>query len=165
MKKWIVILMLAISINGYASAGKKKKVHHSTKPTSTSKSSAKLTEVEAAPKKKTSESFQSWLKEMKKRVAHTNTKQNQLVAVAAVRGSETPDTPPLYWKGKKGEGKVQAPEIKDFETAIDAALSGDSVAAKEKLQSFVLAYPQSSLVADANETLTKLDATAPTANP
>ena len=69
---------------------------------------------------------------------------------------ETPDAPPLYWKGKKAEGPVEMPELKDFESAIETALTSDGKAATEKLQSFILAYPKSSLVADAKETLDRL---------
>lgn len=99
--------------------------------------------------------FQLWLKDLKKRVAQTRARPNQLVAVAAVRGSEKDIAPKLYWKGKKSEGPVAAAELEDFEKAIDAALAGDSDA-KSKLQAFVSSYPKSSLGPDARIALERL---------
>ncbi len=162
MKKYIVALVLVLSFGSFSFAAKKRKVVKSAEPAAESKGSVKLSEVE--PKKRhTSAAFQAWLKEMKKRISKTTTKNNQLVAVAAVRGDDTPDAPPLYWKGKKSEGQVASSEVADFEKAIDTAMTGDPMDAKEKLQSFLLAYPKSSMAADAQETLTRLDAS--TVNP
>lgn len=120
-------------------------------------SAVKVDDVQTSKKSKARESFEMWLKEMKKRVARSQTRQNQLVAVAAVRGAETQDTPPLYWKGKKAEGPVEAPELKDFEAALETSMAGDPAAAKEKLQAFILAYPKSSMAPDAKETLNRLE--------
>jgi TolA-binding protein len=111
----------------------------------------------AQPEPPKTSALQAWLAGMKKRLSQTDTHANKLVAVAAVRGAETSDVPPLYWKGKRAEVRDDVPERKDFEAAIDIALKGDNVAAKERLQSFLLAYPKSSYASDAQETLNRLD--------
>lgn len=158
MKTNVLFLVLIFSFAGYASAAKKRRVIKTAQPASASKTSVKLDDVAQPKKRPQSQAFQAWLKDMKKRIQRSSVKSKQLVAVAAVRGDETPDAPPLYWKGKKSEGKVDAPEMKDFETAIETALSGEPTAAKEKLQSFLMAYPKSSMAADAQETLSRLEA-------
>lgn len=136
---------------------KKKIIKSSNHAPQSPKSSVKLDDVQQVKKPRMSESLQAWLKDLKKRVNHSQTQKNQIVAVAAVRGAETPDSPPLYWKGKTAEGPTNMPELKDFETAVDSALTADPMEAKEKLQSFILAYPKSSLVSDAQETLNRLE--------
>ncbi len=103
------------------------------------------------------DTFQAWLEGIKKHLAQSDTRSNKLVAVAAVRGDETSDAPPLYWKGKKAEVRDDVPERKDFEAAIDIAMKGDKVGAKERLQSFLLAYPKSAYAPDAQETLKRLE--------
>ncbi len=103
--------------------------------------------------------FDSWLKDLKRRVARTRARQNQLVTVAAVRGAEATDAPPLYWKGKKSSGPVDSAELDKFENAIEATIAGKPEA-KDMLRSFVSSYPKSPLVADANTALKKLDASA-----
>ncbi len=102
------------------------------------------------------DSLSVWLTKMKKRLARTQSKHNQLVAVAAVRGDKATDATPLYWKGKTSEGPVDMPEIKAFEEAVDLASKGDNAKAKTKLEAFVSTYPQSPLVVDAQETLSLL---------
>lgn len=159
MKKIISLVVLVLLCAGHASAAKKRKVVKAAPANPEIKGAAKLSDVEK-PKKRGSEAFQAWLREMKKRIQRANTKSNQLVAVAAVRGDETPDAPPLYWKGKKSQGQVASSELNDFDAAIETAMTGDPMAAKEKLQSFLLAYPKSSMAADAQETLTRLDQSA-----
>ena len=117
--------------------------------------------AQAAPAPKR-DSLQAWLKDLKKRLEKSRARHNQIVAVAAVRGNETPDAPPLYWKGKKSSGPAAMPELTEFETAVEAALNGDPAAAREKLNAFLTGNPNSSLVGDARETLSRLPAeTAP----
>ena len=106
-------------------------------------------------------SLQGWLNKMKKKIARAETKHNKLVAVASVRGDDSAEAPPLYWKGKSSQGPVALPELKEFEEAINLALNGDKAGSTAKLQSFVSAYPQSSLLADAQETLNALAAETP----
>jgi TolA-binding protein len=103
------------------------------------------------------DALQAWLQGIKKHLMQSDVQSNRLVAVAAVRGDETSDVTPLYWKGKKPEARDEVPERKDFEAAIDLAMSGDKIAAKERLQSFMLAYPKSSYAGDAKETLARLE--------
>src|SRR5712671_5299744 len=79
--------------------------------------------VSSVKSEKPRHSFESWLKDLKKRVARTRARPNQLVAVAAVRGADKDIAPKLYWKGKKSEGPVAATELEDFEKAIDSALA------------------------------------------
>lgn len=158
MKKPIVFVLALFSIVGFADAAKKRKVVKSAAPQATSSNSTVKLDADKNKKRARSEAFEAWLKEMKKRIQRSNTKANKLVAVAAVRGDETPDAPPLYWKGKKAEGAVASGELVDFDAAVETALNGDPLAAKEKLQSFLLAYPKSSMAPDAKETLSRLEA-------
>lgn len=160
MKKSILILALIVSFSGWAVAERKRKVVKAPSKTSTAtKTTAKLDDVSRPKKRTMSKALLAWLEGLKKQINKTYSpvKSNQMVAVAAVRGSESVETPPLYWKGKKPENLVVLPEIKDFDAAIETTLTGDPEAAKEKLQSFMLAYPKSSLVADAKETLVRLE--------
>jgi TolA-binding protein len=113
--------------------------------------------VSAVKTEKPKRSFESWLKDLKKRVSRTRARPNQLVAVASVRGDEKDVAPKLYWKGKHAEGPTSAAELEEFETAIDAALANDP-SAKTKLQNFVSAYPKSALTPDANSALERMAA-------
>src|SRR5262245_34818927 len=63
-------------------------------------------------KPKSQDKLAVWLKDLKKRLAHSRAQQNKIVAVAAVRGNETVDAPPLYWIGKTSQGEVITPELK-----------------------------------------------------
>ena len=101
-------------------------------------------------------SVRFWLQKMKKRVTRAQARHNQVVAVAAVRGSEAPDSPPLYWKGKKAKGPVSPMELEAFDGAVESALSGSRADAIGRLENFLKSYPQSSLADDANATLSLL---------
>lgn len=105
------------------------------------------------------EALQSWLRDLKKKIASAQpaNKKSQPVSVAAVRGDETSEGAPLYWKGVKGSSQTSAAELKAFDEAIDAALGSDSVAAKGKLQSFLTAYPKSPMASDAQQALKRLE--------
>ena len=120
----------------------------------TPKGGVALSSVKTEKPKRT---FESWLKDLKKRVARTRARPNQLVAVAAIRGEEKDIAPKLYWKGRRAEGAVSAAELTDFEKGIDAALAGDPEA-KTRLQEFVASYPKSSLGPDAHMALDRLAA-------
>jgi len=98
-------------------------------------------------------SIQSWLKKMRKRVARSEAKHNQLIAVASVRGNESPNSPPLYWKGSKVSGPIDLPELRDFDAALGLAQKGNIPGAKTKLDNFIASYPKSSLLPDAQQTL------------
>lgn len=117
------------------------------------KSGVAVSSVKPAEKRRMT--FEGWLKDLKKRVARTRARPNQLVAVAAVRGAEQDMAPKLYWKGKKSQGPVAATELDDFEKAVDSALAGEPDAQK-KLQAFMSAYPKSSLNPDAHTALDRL---------
>ncbi len=116
---------------------------------------------QAKPDAKKKTSLQVWLNKMKKKIAGAETKHNKLVAVASVRGDDSADVPPLYWKGKASEGPVALPELKEFEDAVNLALNGDKAGSTAKLQTFVSTYPDSPLKADAQETLNALAAETP----
>lgn len=124
----------------------------SVKP-ATSSTTTPTTPAKAAPKG----SMSAWLQDLKKRLSHSKARQNQIVAVAAVRGNETPDSPPLYWKGKKTAGEVEASDLQQFEEAVDQAIDGKAEDSLQKLQAFVTNHPDSPLVADAQETIKKLE--------
>ncbi len=156
MKKKLLSLILVLCAMSPLSAAHKKKVLKTT-PNAPARTSAKVDAATAATKPKTNNSLQAWLKGLKQRLNRSETQSKQLVAVAAVRGAEQPDAPPLYWKGKSNEGRISGSEAKDFGVAIDSALGGDSAAAREKLNSFIAAYPHSPLVGEARETLSRLD--------
>lgn len=135
-----------------------KKSSTTSKSTAAKKAPAKSTASTATlPEKKDADnSLQAWLKDLKKRVGHSQAKQNQLIAVAAVRGEEQPDAPPLYWKGKSANEKVDKKELQDFDMAISKALDGDNATAQKQLTDFIAAYPKSAMLADAQLTLKKL---------
>ncbi len=166
MKKLLLALTLVFSLSAVyaddaaapktakekAIAARKKKA--SKKPVEKTQIAAPVPKEER--KTTMNQNLQEWLTKMKKRVSAARSKQNKLVAVAAVRGDEKTDPAPLYWKGKEGEKPVDAAEIEKFNEAIETAASGDADAAKVKLQQFVESHPKSPLVADANETLAKL---------
>jgi TolA-binding protein len=108
-----------------------------------------------APKQE-NKSATNWIRELKKKLAKSQARQNQIVAVAAVRGDETPDSPPLYWKGKKAAGDVASHEVSEFDLALDTALKGDSVGSVQALETFVGKYPQSPLAEEAKDVIAKL---------
>lgn len=103
-----------------------------------------------------SKTIEAWLNNMKKRVERSKAKQNQIVSVAAVRGDEQPDSPPLYWKGKKAEAPVGKDELDEFDSAVDTALIGQSQEAVGKLEKFLSDHPKSVLVDDVQGTLNML---------
>lgn len=172
MKKLIVIgLSLAVFAVGHVLAAPaaepttqtpKRTKKQVVKKSGAKKSSVNVEQVKTAQKKQPQSALQAWLKDMKKRVARSQAKQNQLVTVAAVRGSESADATPLYWKGKKAKGNAAPEEIAKFDEALDAAVAGEPVIAKEKLETFIASYPQSPLVSDAKETLARLTVEEPT---
>lgn len=121
------------------------------------KKSIPLGTASASPvRKQENKSAANWIRELKKKLARAQARQNQIVAVAAVRGDETPDSPPLYWKGKKAAGAVATPEAQEFDSALDAALKGDSAGSVEALETFVGKYPQSPLAEEAKDVIAKL---------
>jgi TolA-binding protein len=148
-----------------AEGSAKKKAMSAKKKKSAKKPVEKTTIAAPAPKEEhkttMNQSLQDWLAKMKKRVSAARSKQNKLVAVAAVRGDEKTDPAPLYWKGKEGEKAVDGTEIDEFNAAVESASSGDVAGAKVKLQQFIDAHPKSPLVADAKETMDKLSTTEP----
>lgn len=117
-------------------------------------------EVKETPRVETGPSVASgvmnWLTRMKARIAASRARSNQVVAVAAVRGDETPDAPPLYWKGAKPPAPAKPAEIEAFDAALNAALSGDAAGASSRLEAFLAAHPKSGLADDARETLGRL---------
>ncbi len=131
------------------------------KSSAKSSSSVNVNQAQAASKAEPRNPWQALLADLKKRVNRTQAKQNQLVAVAAVRGAEATDAPPLYWKGKKSSGNVDPNDLKQFEEAIDSALAGDPDTARQKLGGFIETHPQSPLVADAKAALSKMEQPAP----
>lgn len=153
MKKLLVLLLLSAFVP-FVSAADKKAPAAQKKASSKKKST--ITTVEAPKKAAKKPSIQVWLSRMKKKVARVESKHNRLVAVAAVRGDDAADAPPLYWKGKTAQGPVALPELKEFDDAINAALNGDNAGAKTKLEGFISAHPTSPLTGEARETLNLL---------
>lgn len=134
---------------------KKKKVIRNK---SAAKKSVPLGTVAPAPAvKPENKTAVNWIRELKKKLAKSQARQNQIVAVAAVRGNESPDSPPLYWKGKKNAGDVAMPEVAEFDAALDAALKGDPDQSVQALQAFVGKYPQSPLAEEAKGVIAKLE--------
>ncbi|OVE76128.1 hypothetical protein BVX98_06520 [bacterium F11] len=132
-------------------AQKKKKVQHVKR-----KSAVKVKKKALKKKKKAQRSLTVWLKKLKKRIARTHAKRNQIVSVGAVRGNKKPDSPPLYWKGKKSKGPVDLPEIEEFNDALELAINGEKILAIEKLEQFIANNPKSSLRDDATHTVVML---------
>lgn len=144
----------------------------SSKPTvkSTKGAPKKKKVLKSAPKAKKSvplekatvannKSRSSWIDELKKKLAKSRARQNQIVAVAAVRGSETPETPPLYWKGKTMEGTITSTELSDFDQALEKASEGKTEESLVQLQTFITKYPQSPMVLEAHEAMDHLKET------
>jgi len=162
MKKWNALMILgfafATGTTGYAAlnpeTGKGSTTESNGSPTQ-QKSSVSLSSAESKDSKR-KDTIMYWLKKMKQRLAKTEAKHNQLIVVAAVRGSEVPDSPPLYWKGRTSKGTVEIPELKEFETAVDLAAAGDTAAAQAKLKDFLTAHPKSPMAEDAKHTLALL---------
>jgi hypothetical protein len=115
-----------------------------------------LQKVEAA-KEEPVDTFQAWCRSLKKRIVRSQTRRNQVVAVASVRGDEAPDAPPLYWKGRAAPGIVEGSDLQELDEALNKALEGDTVAAKMRLESFISNHGNSPLAADAKETLSRLN--------
>ena len=149
-KSYILATLLVVAAAGLSAA------RAETTPAPVAKSGGVALSDASHPKAGLRASFDSWLKDLRKRVARTRAHQNQLVAVAAVRGAETSDAPPLYWKGRKSSGPVDVKELDEFEKAVDTA-GTDPAAARAQFQAFLTAHPKSPLAADANTALAKMD--------
>jgi len=149
MQKRISSLSLALTLGLALSAPA-----FSAEPAASRGEGVSLSDAKA---KKTSvgASLEGWLKDLRKRVARTRARQNQVVAVAAVRGAEAEDAPPLYWKGKKSKGPVEEKELGAFEKAVEAAIAGQPDA-DQQLKDFIAAYPKSSLAGDAQSALDRI---------
>ncbi|MCG3203868.1 MAG: hypothetical protein KCHDKBKB_00545 [Elusimicrobia bacterium] len=156
MRKYALIVMSLLCFSGMAFSAQKKKTK-TAKSKPVPQSSVKLEEVSTVKKKSNNKALLAWIENLKKRIHKTNAQSKQLVAVAAVRGTESIETPPLYWKGKKAEGMVAIEEVKEFEQVIETVENGDPEVAKEQLRNFISSYPKSSLLADAQETLSKME--------
>jgi hypothetical protein len=149
-----------------AKHGKKHRTAHKKSKTKTKK---KISVKAPAPKKETSvqallkedeaapDTLQGWAKALKKKLVHQQAKQNQLVAVASVRGDETPDAPPLYWKGRSTPGIAEGSDTEELDQALNKILEGDNTSAKMRLESFISTHGQSQLLADAKESLKRVN--------
>jgi TolA-binding protein len=77
-------------------------------------------------------------------------------AVVGVRGADNEAEDTLYWKGKEKTIKVDAEELRKFNSALDTAMQGNRADASRLFSEFVAEYPESPLRADAQEALNKL---------
>ena len=108
-----------------------------------------------------SRSFRRWVEKLRRRIARTEAKHNKIVAVAAVRGAESDDPPPLYWKGRAAKGPVAGDELAEFDAALEAALEGRTSASTDALNAFLKSHPDSPLAADARQALQELNPAQP----
>lgn len=110
-------------------------------------------------------SWKSWyettLSGLKSKVASKFESRNvRVTAVAAVRGAEMGETSPKdpYWKGgisEKGAKKLAA-EKKEFADAIQLVLDGKMKEGTKALKDFEESHPDSVLIPDVKEALSKL---------
>jgi len=79
--------------------------------------------------------------------------QPTVTAVGGLRGGKEQEES-LYWKGK--EPSVTKEELEAFNKALDFAIKGDSIRAKEGFERFLSTYPSSALADDAKKSLKML---------
>jgi len=122
---------------------KKKKAQKIPAVTPQTAAPASIPTVKVEAPQKSNEGLQNWLKNLRKKINNTQSKPNKLVAVGAVRGDDTQDPAPLYWKGKHADGAAGDTELTEFNAALDLAMNGDTAGSKSKLETFISAHPQS----------------------
>lgn len=121
-------------------------------PTNKNKSVAPLPK-ETKGSSKMSPRLEAWIKRMKRNANKAQTRQHRLIAVAAVRGNEVQDAPPLYWKTKPVEGPIKPEDLEEFKQALNMIENGDVESAKIRLDSLASRYSEGSLRADIDQTL------------
>lgn len=85
----------------------------------------------------------------------TFTPKKKLVATTAVGGvrGALVESDDLYWKGELAKKEINTKELEDFANALTLYESGNSEGAKNAFGKFISDYPESKLVADANQAL------------
>lgn len=96
-----------------------------------------------------------WWGSLKAKISKiTPTKTHTTVtAVGGLRGGKEQEEA-LYWKGK--EPSITKDELEVFSKALDFAISGDSIRAREGFERFLSKYPSSALSDDAKKSLNML---------
>lgn len=93
-----------------------------------------------------------WWGSLKAKISKITPKKTQptTTAVGGLRGDKEKEEA-LYWKGK--EPSVTKDELDAFNRALDLAIKGDSLRAKEGFERFLSTYPSSALADDARKSL------------
>lgn len=81
-------------------------------------------------------------------------KKSKNSAVAGVKGAPEKATDELYWKGEKPT--VNEDEIDALESAVERVNKGDTAGAIKELEAFIVKYPKSPLMPDAQAGLEML---------
>jgi TolA-binding protein len=85
----------------------------------------------------------------------TMTPKKKLVATTAVGGvrGALVESEDLYWKGEKTEILIDETELEDFNNALVLYEAGNTEGAQNAFGKFISDYPESKLLADANQAL------------
>ena len=76
--------------------------------------------------------------------------------MGGIRGAKNNADENLYWQGEAQPVEVSEEEYLSFNTAIEAAMSGDMDSSREKIEKFMVDYPESQLSLDASNMLAEL---------
>ncbi len=111
--------------------------------------------------------WETLLKKINK-LSSRSVSQETPTSVVGVRGAQDKDSDSLYWKGKaekpvKGkEATVSEKEVAEFKKAVQMAAEGQKEAARKAFKEFMVTYPDSRLIEDAEKALKRLkNASAP----
>ena len=109
----------------------------------------------------------AYLEQLQVKLDHAAQRANQPSAdgssVVGLRGSKQESgSKQLYWKGKAGAAAATTDEVKEFRAAVELARAGKNAEAASGLKAFLEKYPKSAYKSDAEESLKRISATAPT---
>lgn len=109
----------------------------------------------AAPVSFASDSKNSWLSELKKKIEKLvpSKKTSKTNVVGGVRGGAENTIEALYWKGKEEEITIGDAELKAFKAALQTALNGKSQKSIGQFEDFIAQYPESPLSNEAKKTV------------
>jgi TolA-binding protein len=115
---------------------------------------------------KNTETLAQHLDQLRNKLDHAARRANQPTAegsnVVGLRGSkQESSSKQLYWKGQKGKAPVTTEEIRIFRAAVDEARGGKTAEAVSDLKLFKEKYPESTLLPDVEDTLSRLTTAKP----
>ncbi|NOR51359.1 MAG: hypothetical protein GQ470_01950 [Gammaproteobacteria bacterium] len=158
MKKIIATLMLGVILGVqpvHAAEPEEQKEESTISPAPATDAPKEEATISAAPvtdiqKKKSISLWDSLRKKIE-----TFTPKKKLVATTAVGGvrGALVESDDLYWKGEAVVKEIDAMEFNAFNDALSLFESGNTEGAINAFNKFVKEYPESTLVADANNAL------------